>query len=949
MRTLYRLFGLLVFTICGLTSTAWATHVRAGEITSRRISSTSLTYELTLTIYCDWAQGRPATEGTAGTGVKFCFGDGTPVQNTPLFTQGLPSGGIVDVGNSTVRLIFRTTHTFSAPGTYTVSVGIDNRNKGTLNITNNRSDEYPFFVESTLAINAFLGLNSTPVMLNPPVDFEACAGQRYIHNPSAFDADGDSLAYRLTQNKSTLVGESCNGFVIPSIVYPNDIPNCNDRNEANNGPAGYSINSVTGDLIWDAPTCPGQYNVAFIIEEWRSGVKIGEITRDMQIIVRDCQNKRPTLEAPDEICVEAGSTATFNVRATDPDGNRLTITSTSGVYQQSSLGINLIQPPFATFTTPTQPQASPATGTFSWQTNCTHLRQLPYEVLFKVRDHPGSVQPYLTDSKTVKVRVVAPAPKNLRSEPSGPGYVLNWDAYPCQITGAQIVIYRRQGCVNLTPDLCKPGPPPGYVEVGRVPITQTTYTDNSSGLRPNTEYSYRLVASFPGPNNLTRFNSTFSNQACQRLPNQALYITNVTVDETSTTQGQITVKWTRPEGAGARQYRIFRTTGLNGTAYTQVGTINTNLSAPRTNDTIYVDRGLNTEANAYRYRVDVFNGTTRQDSSQAASSVRLSGSGQSRAVQLSWQANVPWSNDNQTHRIYRQVRPGVYNLIQQVAVQGPGTYTYTDNGRDNVTSDGDISTTLSADSTYCYRVETVGTYGDPSIHSGLLYNFSQRLCLTPTDTTRPCPPVLTLDQLDCATYVQGICETGPYSNRLSWTDATTGPNGAACDPNIVQYNIYYKRYGDTGDFEKIGETKSPPSRNFTHDNLGSYAGCYYVTSVNRFGTESVPSNTVCKDNCPDYSLPNVITPNSDGKNDTFEPIRCPRFVKNVRFRVYNRWGVKVFESNDNVLIQWDGRTDAGKELAAGTYYYEAQVTYERLNRADENRPVILKSWVQIIR
>ncbi len=61
-----------------------------------------------------------------------------------------------------------------------------------------------------------------------------------------------------------------------------------------------------------------------------------------------------------------------------------------------------------------------------------------------------------------------------------------------------------------------------------------------------------------------------------------------------------------------------------------------------------------------------------------------------------------------------------------------------------------------------------------------------------------------------------------------------------------------------------------PPMNYIHKNLPSFAGCYYVTAVDRSGNESRPSNTVCKDNCPYYELPNVMTPNADGKNDLFE-------------------------------------------------------------------------------
>jgi hypothetical protein len=83
-----------------------------------------------------------------------------------------------------------------------------------------------------------------------------------------------------------------------------------------NGPATFRIDPRTGDLIWDAPREIGQYNVAFIIEEWRKApsgnyLKIGEIVRDMQIIVVESSNKRPLLEVPEKICVEAGRSCHF--------------------------------------------------------------------------------------------------------------------------------------------------------------------------------------------------------------------------------------------------------------------------------------------------------------------------------------------------------------------------------------------------------------------------------------------------------------------------------------------------------------------------------------------------------------------------------------------------------------------------------------------------------------
>ncbi len=63
-------------------------------------------------------------------------------------------------------------------------------------------------------------------------------------------------------------------------------------------------------------------------------------------------------------------------------------------------------------------------------------------------------------------------------------------------------------------------------------------------------------------------------------------------------------------------------------------------------------------------------------------------------------------------------------------------------------------------------------------------------------------------------------------------------------------------------------------------------------------------------------IPNVFSPDGDGINDIF-------YINNIclegyKLEIYNRWGMKVFESN---VGGWDGYTAAGKKADAGTYYY----------------------------
>ena len=367
-----------------------------------------------------------------------------------------------------------------------------------------------------------------------------------------------------------------------------------------------------------------------------------------------------------------------------------------------------------------------------------------------------------------------------------------------------------------------------------------------------------------------------------------------------------------------------------------------------------MDRGsstsaLNTEANAYRYRLEFYytnpaNGQlTRFDVSEAASSVRLSTAPANRRVVLSWQANVPWSNDSQTHDVFRSRtgQNGAFNKIAEVRV-GSAPYSFTDTGQDSFLADGNTSLPLSADSSYCYRVLTRGVYTDAQLAQlGVLINYSQISCATPTDTTRPCPPTLRVDSLNCANLTpESLCGQTSFTNPLNWVPAS----GPTCDPSVTGYRIHYARY--KGDSLGLLTSVAAPTTSFAHTSLSTVAGCYYVTAVSSRGLESAPSNLVCVESCPYFALPNVFTPNGDGTNDLFVPLKCPRFVASVVFVVYNRWGAKVYESSGPTLA-WDGRSSDGTELPSGLYYYQAEVRFGVL---DKNAPPqIFKGWVQILR
>lgn len=82
--------------------------------------------------------------------------------------------------------------------------------------------------------------------------------------------------------------------------------------------------------------------------------------------------------------------------------------------------------------------------------------------------------------------------------------------------------------------------------------------------------------------------------------------------------------------------------------------------------------------------------------------------------------------------------------------------------------------------------------------------------------------------------------------------------------------------------------------------------------------------TVLEINCgePDIYIPNAFTPNTDGKNEVIY-VRSNN-IKEMFFTIYDRWGEKVFETNDQNK-GWDG-TYKGMKADPGVFVYYLEVT-----------------------
>ncbi|MDO9157587.1 MAG: gliding motility-associated C-terminal domain-containing protein, partial [Sediminibacterium sp.] len=87
-------------------------------------------------------------------------------------------------------------------------------------------------------------------------------------------------------------------------------------------------------------------------------------------------------------------------------------------------------------------------------------------------------------------------------------------------------------------------------------------------------------------------------------------------------------------------------------------------------------------------------------------------------------------------------------------------------------------------------------------------------------------------------------------------------------------------------------------------------------------TASIPVNAYFTSH---ISLPNVFSPNADGKNDYFYVIAGKEVTQVKLFRIMNRWGSTVFNKSGTLPNSysdgWDG-TYNGKPAEAGTYIYQ---------------------------
>ena len=325
-------------------TTVSATHIAGGEFALTHISENN--YRLNFYLYFDDVNGSPGAMDNNVEAVIFEKGSNKLISKINLpFRSRTPLGYTnIDCSISSLKTSLISYYSdivldpaiYTNPEGYYVTWERCCRSNAISNIQDSGSSGMVFYMEFPAVVkNGNPFINSSPQLSHPSSDY-ACVGEPYQYTFNTIDPDGDELIYDLVpplRGYTSPVMPIYNSITVMPLPLPYPevswLSGYSGSNQIHGNPA-LSIDPKSGKLTI-VPNYKGLFIFAIRCQEFRNGVKIGEVRRDYQLLVLSCpKNEPPTINAFIEgqtnaynegelITIGSADTRRIKVTFTDPD------------------------------------------------------------------------------------------------------------------------------------------------------------------------------------------------------------------------------------------------------------------------------------------------------------------------------------------------------------------------------------------------------------------------------------------------------------------------------------------------------------------------------------------------------------------------------------------------------------------------------------------------------
>ena len=298
MKLAIRIF--ILFTLLFTGSNSFASHMIGGDVTYRCLGANN--FEITITLYQDCLYGEPLAIQQddplqfaiyrlgEGTGPSLFIADQQNSVSTELVPPNFSNACINNFPQTCLRKqVFRFNRNLppSQNGYYIVyqrccrNASINNINDpGNIGVTYMAT--IPGFTTGNCPNNSAIFKSLPPQII--------CSNNPFVYDFSATDIDNDSLSYELCAAR--LGGSTSDPIPSgPGIQPPPHTPvNYSNGYSATMPVAGIpplQIDPVTG-LMTGTPSAIGRFVVSVCVKEWRNGIVINTLSRDVQFVITNC-------------------------------------------------------------------------------------------------------------------------------------------------------------------------------------------------------------------------------------------------------------------------------------------------------------------------------------------------------------------------------------------------------------------------------------------------------------------------------------------------------------------------------------------------------------------------------------------------------------------------------------------------------------------------------------